>query len=194
MIALVATGAANLASVRAAFGRLGRETTLAETPEAVRSAERVVLPGVGAFGPAIAGLRERGLDEALIERLAADRPTLAICLGFQLLFERSAEAPGAPGLGVFSGGAERFAAGLRTPQMGWAEVSDSGGPMLQTGWAYYANSYRVEAPPEGASASLSVHGTPYVAALERGALLACQFHPELSGAWGAALLTRWLEA
>ncbi len=217
-IALVATGAANLASVRSAFARLGAACRVVDDPESVRSAQRVVLPGVGAFGPASARLCQLGLADALRDRARAGRPLLAICLGLQLLFEGSAESPGASGLGVFGGRVGRFDRGLRVPQMGWSRVSASGGPLLQAGWAYYANSYRVAAsnaggdgdprpgpaigdvqapsPPDGdtpLATALSEHGGAFVAAIERGPLLACQFHPELSGAWGSDLLRRWLE-
>ncbi len=193
-VVLVATGAANLASVRAALLRLGRSCRIADGPDDVAAAAHVVLPGVGAFGPAAARLHEGGLDHALRDRVAAGRPLLAICLGLQLLFEGSDESPGVPGLGLFPGRAARFDDALCVPQMGWSRVRGSGGPLIQPGWAYYANSYRVQDAPADAAAATSDYGGPFVAALERGPLLACQFHPELSGAWGSDLLRRWLEA
>ena len=197
-VALVATGAANLASVTAAFARLGRTCRVVDDPADLLAAEHAVLPGVGAFGPAIDGLRQRGLDQALRQRVEAGRPLLAVCLGLQLLFEGSEESPDAQGLGLLPGRVRRFAPSLRVPQMGWSPVTTSGGPLLHEGWAYYANSYRVAdadlAGLQGVACSTSEHGGPFLAALERGPLLACQFHPELSGSWGSDLLRRWLEA
>lgn len=196
-VRVVRTGTANLASVLAAFGRLGADCVLTEDPAEVVAAERVVLPGVGAFAAAMEALRARGLDEALRARIGAGRPTLGICLGLQLWFEGSEESPGVAGLGVLPGVIRRFrdAPGLRVPQLGWnAVVPDPGCALLRPGHACFANSYRAEAVPPGWHAARTDHGGPFVSAFERGALLACQFHPELSGAWGHALLERWLSA
>jgi imidazole glycerol phosphate synthase glutamine amidotransferase subunit len=186
-VVVIQTGAANLASVRAGLSRLGAEPVLTDDPEVVARAERVMLPGVGAFGPAMEGLRRRGLAEALRERVRASRPLLGICLGLQLLCEGSEEAPGVPGLGVLPGVVRRFRDGVRTPHMGWNAVRGA-----MQGWAYFANSYRLEHPPDGFEVATSEHGGPFVAAVRRGPLLACQFHPELSGPWGEAVLAAWL--
>jgi imidazole glycerol-phosphate synthase subunit HisH len=191
-ISILTTGAANLASVRAAFGRLGAETELVDDPGRVLDADRVVLPGVGAFGPAAQGLAARGLDVAIKERIENGRPLLAICLGLQLLFEGSEESPDIPGLGVFPGTVGRFDPSVTSPQMGWSRVSGAGS--IEPGWAYYANSFRATAVPNDADVALSDHGGPFIAAIQRGSLLGCQFHPELSGAWGSDLLRRWMEA
>jgi len=194
---VVRTGTANLASVLAALERVGAACALTDDPEAVRHAERVVLPGVGAFAAAIDALRDRGLDAALRERIEAGHATLGICLGLQLFFEASDESPGAVGLGLLPGTVRRFsgAGGVRIPQLGWNRVEpDSGCALLTAGYAYFANSYRVDAVPEGWRAAYTPHGERFVAAFERGRVLACQFHPELSGAWGHDLLRRWLSA
>jgi imidazole glycerol phosphate synthase glutamine amidotransferase subunit len=194
---VVRTGTANLASVLAALERVGAACALTDDPEVVRHAERVVLPGVGAFAAAIDALRDRGLDAALRERIEAGRATLGICLGLQLFFEASDESPGAVGLGLLPGTVRRFsgAGGVRIPQLGWNRVEpDSGCALLTAGYAYFANSYRVDAVPEGWRAAYTPHGERFVAAFERGRVLACQFHPELSGAWGHDLLRRWLSA
>lgn len=201
-IAVARTGVANLASVRAAFARLGRVTAPASDPVAFARAPLAVLPGVGAFGPAMDALRASELDLAVRERVEAGRPTLAICLGFQLLLEGSEEAPGVPGLGLVPGVARRFGAGVPIPQLGWNRVvPDAGGGvgLVEEGWACFANSYRLGsgeaalARAAGWRPASAEYGGAFVAALERGPSLACQFHPELSGAWGAALLRRWLE-
>lgn len=191
-VELVSTGTANQASVRAAFRRLGVELS-ETTPESLGAAPLAVVPGVGAFAAARASLEERGLWLPLRERLAAGRPTLLICLGLQLLADSSEESPGVAGLGAAPGRVERFGSGLVVPHMGWNRVqAPAGSRYLQPGWAYYANSYRLPQAPAGWLGATSDYGGPFVAALERGAVLACQFHPELSGAWGQDLLARWL--
>lgn len=193
-IHILRTGAANVASVAAAFGRANRRPVLTTDPADVAGADAVVLPGVGAFG-AVAGVLDRlQLRAPLRERIAAGRPTLAVCLGLQLLAEASDESPGAAGLGVLPATVRRLPAGVRVPHLGWNRVRvDEGCRMLTDGAAYFANSYALDAVPDGWCGAAFEHGGTWVAALERGAVLACQFHPELSGDWGQALLGRWLE-
>ena len=191
---VVRTGVANLASVLAGLGRVGAEPHLTADADEVRRADRLVLPGVGAFGAAMDELVRLGLVDALRERVAAGRPTFTICLGLQLLARTSEETPGAVGLGVIDGPVTRFTGAVRVPQMGWNEVvplADS--RWIKGGFAYFANTFKVDRVPAGWSGALADHGGPFVAALERGDVLACQFHPELSGAWGAALMQRWVE-
>jgi imidazole glycerol phosphate synthase glutamine amidotransferase subunit len=192
-VLIVPTGAGNLASVRAALRRLGVEPRVASDARELDDADRVVLPGVGAFGPAMLALEARGFADGLRRRIDADRPTLAICLGMQLLATRSDEAPGVAGLGIADAEVTRFVAapGLRSPHLGWAAVE---GPALaRPGFAAFAHSHRFVRPPTGWLAAWSTHGERFVAALRRGALVATQFHPELSGAWGAALLAESLD-
>jgi imidazole glycerol-phosphate synthase subunit HisH len=193
-VIVVPTGTANLASVRAAFDRLGARSRLAEDAAMIEDAAYVVLPGVGSFGAAMAGLREAVLDRAIIARVEAGRPTLAMCVGLQVLFETSDESPDATGLAAFPGRVGRFAESVRVPQFGWNRVvPEPGCRLLEPGYAYFANSYRVlEAP--GCTVATAEHGGRFVAALERGGVLACQFHPELSGAYGHELIGRWLDA
>ena len=192
-VEIVRTGIANLASVAAGLRRAGGDCVITDDPAQVAEAERVVLPGVGTMRAAMDRLAERGLVEVLQARVRAGRPTLAICLGLQLLFEESEESPGTAGLSVLPGRVTRFPEGVRTPQMGWNRVEpEPGAAYLEPGYAYFANSYRVQTIPPGWSGAMAQHGDRWVAALERGGVLACQFHPELSGAWGSALLRRWL--
>lgn len=192
-VLIVPTGTANIASVMAAFRRLGAEPRLGEDPAQVAAASHVMLPGVGAFGAAMERLVAHGLDAALKERIAADRPTICICVGHQLLFETSDESPGVRGLGVVPGHVGRFPDDVRVPQFGWNHVHETDGcRLLEEGYAYFANSYRAEAAP-GWRIAWATHGGRFVAAMEKGNVIGCQFHPELSGAYGAALLSRFLE-
>jgi imidazole glycerol phosphate synthase glutamine amidotransferase subunit len=192
-VVVVPTGTANLASVRAALTRLGARPRLAEDAAMIADATHVVLPGVGSFGATMAGLCEAGFDAALAARMRAGRATLAMCVGLQVLFEASDESPHARGLTVLPGRVGRFPDAVRVPQFGWNRIApESGCRFIEPGYAYFANSYRVlEAP--GCALATAEHGGRFVAALERDGVLACQFHPELSGAYGHGLIARWLE-
>jgi imidazole glycerol phosphate synthase glutamine amidotransferase subunit len=193
-VVVVPTGTANLASVRASLDRLGARARLAEDAAMIGDASHVVLPGVGSFGAAMAGLREAGFDGALAARVRAGRATLAMCVGLQVLFEASEESPGASGLAAFRGRVGRFPEAVRVPQFGWNRVAPAPGcRLIEPGYAYFANSYRVLDAP-GCAIATAEHGGRFVAALEQGRVLACQFHPELSGAYGHELIARWLQA
>jgi glutamine amidotransferase len=192
-VLIVPTGVANLASVIAAFERLGRKTALCTGGAQIVEASRVVLPGVGTFGAAVDGLRSARLEEALVERVEAGRPTLAMCVGLQILFQASDESSDAVGLGVAQGRVGRFEGEVRVPQFGWNLVDpEPGCRYFRSGYAYFANSYRtLEAP--GWRVASAEHGGRFVAGMERGDVVACQFHPELSGTYGGDLIARWLE-
>jgi imidazole glycerol-phosphate synthase subunit HisH len=193
-LVIVPTGTANIASVEAAFRRLGTEPVPATGPEDVANAERVILPGVGSFGAAMTAIEESGMRDALIDRIRSDLPTLAVCVGMQLLCAKSDESPGSAGLGILHEPVSRFDGPVKVPQLGWNQVDAApGSRYLTAGWAYFANSYRLEEAPPGWLASTADHGSRFVAAIERGAILALQFHPELSGEWGASILSRWLD-
>jgi len=192
-VVIIDSGVANLASITSAFRRLGASVDVTADPERVRAARRVVLPGVGAFGAGIASLAARNLGFAVRDVVEGGTPLLAVCLGLQLLCETSEEAPGFPGLGLISGACRRLAGGVRVPHLGWNRVA--AGPearLVETGEAAFAHSFALLEAPAGWSVSWARHGVPFVAALERDRVLGCQFHPELSGAWGIALLQRWL--
>jgi imidazole glycerol phosphate synthase glutamine amidotransferase subunit len=168
-IAICEYGAGNVRSVRIAFARLGATET-----EDVLAADLAVLPGVGAARAAMAGLRARGHDEALRERFAAGRPILGICLGLQLALDVTEEDGGVAGLGLVEGCAVRLREG-RVPRIGWARID--GGDAF-----YFAHSYAA-ATPYAVSWSEDV-----VAEVRHGSFIGCQFHPEKSGAAGAAYL------
>jgi imidazole glycerol-phosphate synthase subunit HisH len=192
-VVVLPTGTANLASVLAAFSRQGATTRMAENAAMVSAAERVVLPGVGTFGAALAGLRAAGPADAIAARVRAGAATLAMCVGLQVLFEESDESPDVKGLFAIPGRVGRFPETVRVPQFGWNRIEPA--PtcrFLRPGYAYFANSYRVLDAP-GCAIATAEHGGRFVAALERDHVLACQFHPELSGAYGHALIARWLE-
>lgn len=195
-VLIVPTGTANLASVKAAFQRLGASVEMAERADEIEAAGRVVMPGVGAFASSIGHLRERGFADALAARVAAGRPTFAVCVGLQLLFEGSEESPDSRGLGVLPGGITRLPESVPVPQLGWNRVEAGVGcSLIEPGHAYFANSFKATPPlPDGWAMATADHGGPFIAGFERGPVLACQFHPELSGPWGQALIQRWLAA
>ena len=192
-VVIVDSGVANLASITSGFVRLGASVAVTRDPIVVRQAPRVVLPGVGAFGAGMGALRAGGLDGAIRDVAASGTPLLGVCLGMQLLCEASEETPGVRGLGVIAGACRRLPADVRVPHLGWNTVTaPSNARLVTTGVAAFANSYALRDPPPGWTASWTTHGVRFVAALEHDGVLACQFHPELSGAYGAALLDRWL--
>jgi imidazole glycerol phosphate synthase glutamine amidotransferase subunit len=192
-VLILPTGTANLASVQAAFEKLGRTTMLADDADRILKASHVVLPGVGTFGATMEGLRRAGFDQAIAERVNNGRSTLGMCVGLQVMFETSDESPEATGLGAVQGKVGRFSDEVRVPQFGWNQIEPVAGcRFLEPGYAYFANSFRALAAP-GCTMATALHGDRFVAAFERGQVLACQFHPELSGAFGHRLIQRWLE-
>ncbi len=193
-VLVVRTGTANLASVLSGLRRVGAISRVTHDPDEVRAARRVVLPGVGAFGAAMAMLREQNLVDPLVERINAGRPTLAVCVGLQVLCAASDESPGVAGLGIIDRRVTRFAGAMRVPQLGWNLVeAPRDSALLDTGYAYFANSYKLDDAPDGWEVAYADHGGPFVAALAQGPVLACQFHPELSGTWGIRHLERWMK-
>lgn len=199
IIAVVDYGAGNLRSVAKALERSKLEPRVVGDPAAVRSADGVVLPGVGAFADAIVNLREKGLDDAVRESMAAGRPYLGLCLGLQLLFDESDEHGVTSGLGILPGRVERFAerdadgSVLRVPHIGWNRVRFRGShPMLDNLPAedcyYFVHSYRVLAAREEDAVGVAEYGGDFAAAVATDRLFAVQFHPEKSQRAGRALL------
>ncbi len=190
-------GLGNLRSVAKALARAGGDVVVSEDPAVVASAARLVLPGVGSFGAGMEGLRCRGLDEAVRTHVASGRPFLGICLGLQLLHERSEESPGVAGLGILPGEVRRFAGPpfegpgrLKVPHVGWARL-DPGGP---ADFAYFVHSYYAAPADPGTVTAWAEYGIRFPAAIAlpgRG-LRAFQFHPEKSGATGLGLLAEFL--
>jgi imidazole glycerol phosphate synthase glutamine amidotransferase subunit len=191
-VVILDSGVANVASVASAFAALGAMPVVTRDPAVARGAGHLVLPGVGSFGAGMAALGAGGLDAVVVGAVEQGTPLLAICLGLQLLTEGSDESPGVAGLGVIRGRCERLPGSVRVPQLGWNAVTAGEGILVNDGYAAYANSFVLTEAPGGWAASWTTHGERFVAALERGGVLACQFHPELSGHWGMELLARWL--
>ncbi len=192
-VVIVDSGIANLASIVAGFARLDATAVVTSDPDVVRRAQRLVLPGVGAFESGMAQLRSRALDDATREVVARGTPVLAVCLGMQMLCEGSEESPGVSGLGVIAATCRRLPDDVRVPHLGWNHVAtEPDARLMSSGNAAFANSYALLEAVPGWTAAWTTHGRRFVAGLERESVLACQFHPELSGEYGAALLERWL--
>lgn len=199
-IAVVDSGSGNLRSVERALALAGGSPRVTSDPDEVRRADRLVVPGQGAFGDCVENLAARGLDAAIREFCASGRPYLGICLGLQILFEDSEEASG-PGLGILRGRVVRLprAPGLKVPHMGWNDVIRRRDDPLLSGMPegahfYFVHSYHaVPADPDTVVLSCD-YGVEVTAAVRAGNLFACQFHPEKSQAAGRALLERFVTA
>lgn len=192
-LVIVDSGVANLASIAGAFRRLGATMEITADPLVVRNARRIVLPGVGSFAAGMGALRKNNLYEPIHEAVSGKTPLLGVCLGMQLLCEGSDEAPGTGGLGIIAGTCRLLPTDVRIPHLGWNSVTaEPGARFMSNGVAAFAHSYALQQPPGDATPAWATHGVRFIAGLERGPVLACQFHPELSGAYGAALLERWL--
>jgi glutamine amidotransferase len=185
-VLLIDYGAGNLRSLRAAFERLGAAVRVSGDAGEVAAAERLVLPGVGAAAPAMAALRERGLDRAIAASVA---PLLGVCLGMQLLFGHSEEG-GAECLGLLAGGVVEIDWAERVPHMGWNDVVGEGPPAV----CYFAHSYAVDCPDEIVAARTPIDGREVPTVVRQGHLSGVQFHPEKSAADGRRMLERWLAA
>ncbi|MCX7806706.1 MAG: imidazole glycerol phosphate synthase subunit HisH [Planctomycetota bacterium] len=201
MIAVVDYGLGNLKSVACAFARCGADVRVTSDPRDIAAAAAVVLPGVGAFEKAMGNLRRLGLLDPVREAAAAatagGRPFLGICLGLQLLFEKSFEHGEHGGLAVLPGIVARFAAGLKVPHMGWNRVRQNRGSPLFDGiedWAYFyfAHSYRAEPARADLTLGETDYGGAYASAVSRGTLFALQFHPEKSGGTGLKMIRNFL--
>jgi imidazole glycerol-phosphate synthase subunit HisH len=197
-IAIVDYGAGNLPSVERALQKLGAETERAVRPEQIVTAKAVVLPGVGHFAAFVSGLHARNLAAPL--RMAFDNgiPILGICLGLQVMYQSSDEAPGDPGLGFFHGEVLALPKNVKSPHIGWNQVQTRQPSRLLLGipedaYFYFAHSYA--APGSGGeTVAVCDHGFPFAAVIERRNLMGVQFHPEKSGETGARVLKNFLES
>ena len=178
-----------------ALAAVGANAVATEDPEAVRRAEKIVLPGVGHFS-ATEFLETRGLKQAIAERTAAGIPFLGICVGLQWLFAGSAEAPGQKGLCAFDTVCERFAEGKKIPHVGWNSLEVSEGSRLMAGvptgsFVYFTHSFR--APIINATVAVTNYGEAFTSAAEKDNVMGVQFHPEKSGAAGLQILRNFVE-
>ena len=202
MIAIVDYGVGNLFSLRCSFAAIGAETAVTGDAAEISRADRIVLPGVGAFGDARKKLADRGLDRALVSLAGEGKPLLGICLGMQLLFERSDEFGVHGGLGLLPGEvtdmAPRLPEGLKTPQIGWnaLRLVRPEHPLLKNtregDCMYFVHSFSAVNCGDALLADVE-YGIPVTAAAARGNVMGCQFHPEKSGTCGLALLRAFCE-
>jgi imidazole glycerol-phosphate synthase subunit HisH len=198
MIAIVNYGMGNLRSVQKGFERVGHPATITDRPEDVVAADRVVLPGVGAFGDAMVNLQAAGLLEPIGDAIRQGRPFLGICLGLQLLFSLSEEMGQHAGLGILPGSVRRFPEGERVPQIGWNQIHLRRETPLLAGvpdhaFFYFVHSYYVSADEESDVVATTDYGIDYVSIAGRGSAYGVQFHPEKSQDLGLLILKNFVE-
>lgn len=200
MIGIIDYDAGNIKSVEKALQSLGQETAVTRDPETLLQADKVILPGVGAFGDAMGRLRQYGLEEVIHQIAEKGTPFLGICLGLQLLFDSSEESPGVKGLGLLPGKILRIpdGEGLKIPHMGWNSLDITPGARLfrgipQDSYVYFVHSYYLKAEDPAIVAASAQYGVSIHASVERDNVFACQFHPEKSGEIGLRILKNFIE-
>ena len=198
MVGIIDYGVGNLFSLRSSFAAIGVEAFVSGDAGELAKADRLILPGVGAFGDAAEKLRATGLDAFVREQAAAGKPLMGICLGMQLLFERSFEYGEHFGLGLLKGQvvgmSGRLPEGLKIPHMGWNALKlEKDAKLLEEGsYVYFVHSFYAE-NCEDSIAAVTDYGIPITAAVEKGNIFGCQFHPEKSGNVGLAILKKFCE-
>ncbi len=199
MIAIIDYDAGNIKSVEKAFQFLGEEVVLTRDRNVILNADGVVLPGVGAFGDAMEKLHRYGLVAVIHEAVEKKIPFLGICLGLQLIFERSDESPGVEGLGLLKGEILHIPeeSGLKIPHIGWNSLKFLGkgrlfGGLEESAYVYFVHSYYLKAEDEGIVTAVTEYGTTIHASVEQGNLFACQFHPEKSSDTGLKILRNFI--
>lgn len=202
MIAVIDYGAGNIKSVENAIRFLGEEPVLTSDPEVILSADKVILPGVGAFGAAMERIRNLGLEEVIHKVVDNNVPFLGICLGLQLLFEASEESPGVKGLGILNGRILRIPDDgiLKVPQIGWNDLTypdhDHIGRLFEGldehSYVYFVHSYYLQAEDPSIVTATAEYGVTVHASVEKGNVFACQFHPEKSEKVGMHILRNFL--
>jgi glutamine amidotransferase len=196
-IAIIDAGIGNLRSVQKALEHVGARPVITDDPAVVGQAAGVVLPGVGAFGDGMAGLREHGLDTAIFDAIRRGVPFFGICVGLQLLFEESEEMGVHRGLGVLPGRVVRFPAGLTVPHMGWNQIEQrKPHPLLEgvpdAGFAYFAHSYHAVSGDASIVVATTDYGGAFPSVVARANVWAIQFHPEKSQQFGLRLLENFV--
>jgi imidazole glycerol phosphate synthase glutamine amidotransferase subunit len=197
MIAIVDYGMGNLKSVTNAFMKLGADVVITKDRLAIERSSAVVLPGVGAFGKCIENLRKLDLFDFLRDLLLADKRYLGICLGMQILFETSEEAPGVAGMGFIKGSVPRFEGGVKVPHMGWNSIEIRKETEILKGikdgeFFYFVHSYYCH-PEEDVIATSTTYGVEFASSVQKGRVFASQFHPERSQRAGLKLLQNFID-
>lgn len=196
-ITIIDYGMGNLYSVVNALSSLGAEPVVTSDRKEIMAAEKIILPGVGAFGDCMANLTKAGLVPVIKELLASGKPFLGICLGMQLLFEGSEEAPGVPGLGYFKGQVKYLSTSLKVPHMGWNKLElRSPSPLLEDAdgkYVYFVHSYHAEPADKSIITAVCDYGMEVTASIGQGNVQAFQFHPEKSSRAGLSLLKAFKE-
>ena len=198
MIGIIDYGVGNLFSLRSSFAAIGAEAFVSGDPAELAKADRLILPGVGAFGDAAQKLRDSGLDAFVKEQAASGKPLMGICLGMQLLFEKSYEYGEHFGLGLLKGQvvgmSGRLPAELKIPHMGWNALQlTKPAKLLKDGsYVYFVHSFYAENCADSIAA-VTDYGIPITAAVEQGNIFGCQFHPEKSGNAGLEILKKFCE-
>ena len=196
-IVIVDYGMGNLHSVNKALVKVGGNVTISSDPLIIASADKVILPGVGAFGDCMANINSYGLTKVLLNALNSGKPFLGICLGEQLLFEGSEEAPGVKGLGFFEGQVEKIKTTFKIPHMGWNRLElKNPSPILNKAageFVYFVHSYHAVPKDKSIITSVCDYGTQITASVGRGNVQAVQFHPEKSSSVGIEILQAFKE-
>ena len=198
MIGIIDYGVGNLFSLRSSFAAIGAEAFVSSDAAQLAKADRLILPGVGAFGDAAQKLKDSGLDTFVKEQAASGKPLMGICLGMQLLFEKSYEYGAHEGLGLIRGQVVgmngRLPAELKIPHMGWNALQlTKPAKLLEEGsYVYFVHSFYAE-NCEDSIAAVTDYGIPITAAVEKDNIFGCQFHPEKSGNVGLEILKRFCE-
>ena len=200
MIAIIDYDAGNIKSVEKACQYLGLDVCITKDREVLEKADKLILPGVGSFGDAMARIRAYGLEECIREAVAEGKPFLGICLGLQLLFESSEETPGVRGLGLLPGRILRIPdqEGLKIPHMGWNSLTVAPKSRLLKGvpdgaYVYFVHSYYLQAENPADVAATTTYSTLIHAAVEHDNIFACQFHPEKSSETGLRILKNFAQ-
>lgn len=203
MIAIVDYGVGNLYSVEKAFAKFSDDVVLTQSAEIINKADKVVLPGVGAFGDCMKNFRASGLMDAVMRAVESGKPVMGICVGLQIMFEGSDESPGVEGLGIFKGRVRKIhAPGLKIPHMGWNSLSinekasvkiDLFKNIRKNPYVYFVHSYYAVPEDKSVITAKTVYGEEITAAVGKDNVIATQFHPEKSGDIGLAIIKNFVE-
>lgn len=198
MIALIDYGVGNLYSVEKALAAVGGDVKVSSSAEDLQAAEKIILPGVGAFGDCMKNLESTGLIPTILEQVAKKKFLLGICVGLQILFEESEESPNVKGLGIFKGRVKKISAkNLKIPHMGWNSVEKNNSKLFDgvknNSYFYFVHSYYAAPAEKNFISAVTYYGEKITAAVEHENIFATQFHPEKSGDVGLKILKNFVE-